>query len=163
MKMEGMSNFSEEQKEWVKMQRYMVDANVLVECKRYDGFRGKIFDMIEHKFFDYFITLIIVLNTILMCISYNGSSQTYNNWCDGINYFFLGIFAIEIILKLIAFGPRYYFFIKWNRFDFVIVILSFLVMITYSKRIPVTFSSKLVTVLRIIRVARLLKMIKKSK
>jgi hypothetical protein len=52
----------------------MVDAQVLVECKRSAGFRGKVFDIVENPKFEYFISIIIVLNTILMCLYYSGAS-----------------------------------------------------------------------------------------
>lgn len=114
MKMEGMSNLNEEQKEWVKIQRYMVEAEVQVECKRHEGFRGKVFDFVEHARFEYFISLVIVMNTVLMCIDYSDASKTYKKVLDQINNVFLYVFTIECILKLIAYGPRFYFFVKWN-------------------------------------------------
>ena len=75
--MEGMANLNDEQKEWVKIQRYMVEAEVQVECKRHEGFRIKFFDFVEHQRSDYFISIVIVLNTVLMCIDYSDASKTY--------------------------------------------------------------------------------------
>lgn len=69
---------------------------------------------------------------------------------------FISIFGLEAILKLTGFGVRYYFLDTWNRFDFLIVILS---IIAIDEDI---FQFK-VTAIRIIRVARLLRMVKSSK
>ena len=69
------------------------------------------------------------------------------------NIVFVVIFTFEAILKLLGYGPKYYFHEPWNKFDFTIVILSLLGFL----------SSFNVTALRIIRVARLLRMIKASK
>lgn len=137
----------------------MVDAEVQVECKRHEGFRGKVFDFVESARFEYFISIVIVLNTILMCIDYSDASKTYKKVLDQINNVFLYVFTLECILKLTAYGPRFYFFVKWNQFDFLIVISSLL---TISQKFASLLSFNL-TVLRIIRVARLLRMIKASK
>lgn len=57
---------------------------------------------------------------------------------------------------MIAHGPKFYFLDSWNKFDFIIVILS---LIALDESI---FNFK-INALRIIRVARLLRMIKASK
>jgi hypothetical protein len=44
---------------------------------------------------------------------------------DYVNYFFTAVFALEAILKLIAFEFSY-FKSGWNRFDFIVVITSFI-------------------------------------
>jgi len=72
------------------------------------------------------------------------------------NIIFVSIFAVEAVLKMTAHGIKFYFLETWNKFDFVIVILS---LVALDESI---FSFK-VNALRIIRVARLLRMIKASK
>lgn len=59
-------------------------------------------------------------------------------------------------MKMIAHGIRFYFLETWNKFDFVIVLLSLIAL-------DETIFSFKVNALRIIRVARLLRMIKASK
>ena len=66
------------------------------------------------------------------------------------------IFGLEALFKMIGHGPRFYFLEMWNKFDFVIVVLSILALDDS------LFSFK-VNALRVIRVARLLRMIKASK
>jgi hypothetical protein len=41
-----------------------------------------------------------------------------------LNYIFSFIFLAETIMKLVGLGFKEYFKDKWNRFDFIIVILS---------------------------------------
>lgn len=72
------------------------------------------------------------------------------------NYFFVIVFTIEAILKLLAFGPKFYWHVNWNKFDLIIVILSLL-------SLDESLFSFNITALRIIRVARLLRMIRASK
>lgn len=107
----------------------MVDANVIVECKRHEGWkgiRGKCYDIVENLFFEYFISLVIVLNTILMCLDYTDASERYKYISEQINNGFLYVFLVECVLKLTAYGSRYYFFVDWNKFDFFIVVISLL-------------------------------------
>ena len=118
-------------------------------------FRQKVYNLVRLDCFDFFITTVIVLNTITMCMDYYGASEDYLFALDICNLVFVAIFTLEAVLKLIGLGPKYYFYIDWNKFDFAVVVLS-LVSLTGS-------DSFNLTALRIIRVARLLRMIKSSK
>ncbi len=134
----------------------MADVKVpVMEVVPDSPFRKKIYKIVRSDLFEYFITAVIVLNTITMCMDYYGSSPGYNQALDICNIIFVVIFTSEAVLKLIGHGPRYYFYITWNQFDFAVVVLSLFSMLG-------TDSFNL-TALRIIRVARLLRMIKKSK
>ena len=133
-------------------------ANVKVpvmETVPENPFRRKVYDLVRRDCFDYFITAVIVLNTITMCMDYYGASEGYIQVLDICNIIFVVIFTMEAILKLIGLGPKYYFYIDWNKFDFGVVVLS-LVSLQGSENFNLT-------ALRIIRVARLLRMIKSSK
>jgi Ion transport protein len=74
--------------------------------------------------FDIFIMICIVLNMILMALSFEGQAEEYTKILEGINYFFTGVFAIESIMKLIGSGVSY-FYNSWNKFDFFVVCSSF--------------------------------------
>ncbi len=98
----------------------------------------------------------IVLNTFFLFLDYEGSPQVLKNTVKYGNITFICIFGVEAVLKFIGYGPRYYFLDTWNRFDFLIVVLS---LIAIDEDI---FKFK-ITALRIVRVARLLKLVKSSK
>ena len=91
-----------------------------------------------------------------MCMDFYGASETYLTVLEICNYVFVAIFTMEAILKLIAYGPTFYFYIDWNKFDFAVVILSLVSIGGFAEELQIT-------ALRIIRVARLLRMIKSSK
>jgi hypothetical protein len=63
-----------------------------------------------------------------------------------------------MVLKITAHGFKYYWHVNWNKFDFIIVIMS-LVAINETLLQNLNFN---VTALRIIRVSRLLRMVKTS-
>jgi hypothetical protein len=66
------------------------------------------------------------------------------------------IFTLEATLKILGLGIRYYWHENWNKFDFIIVIVSLV-------SLDSNLTSLNFTALRIIRVARLLRMVKASK
>ena len=117
--------------------------------------RLRVYNIVRQDYFDFFITSIIALNTITMCMDYYGADETYLQALEICNLVFVGIFTAEAVLKLTGLGPTYYFYIDWNKFDFAVVILSL-----FSLGDSESFN---LTALRIIRVARLLRMIKSSK
>jgi hypothetical protein len=118
--------------------------------------RKLIFKLVLSDYFDNFIMLVIALNTLFLCLDFHGAPFGLAKTVEIGNIIFVSIFGIEAVLKLLGLGLRYYFLDTWNKFDFVIVLLSILAMDED------VFSFK-VTAFRIIRVARLLKMVKSSK
>ncbi len=58
-----------------------------------------------------------------MAISFENSSEQYDLALSITNYIFTAVFTIEMVLKLIAFRLTY-FRAGWNKFDFVVVISS---------------------------------------
>jgi voltage-dependent calcium channel T type alpha-1H len=156
-KKEGSHNFTEEQKEWVKMQRIMLTVETkLVPIVPINKFRKFCFMIVENKKFEIFIVMMIAFNTIILIMPFDGATEEYNNVLAIINNAFVVIFVIEAAFKLFAYGPKFYFHEKWNRFDICVVIISLL-------SVDANMLAFNFTVLRIIRVARLLRMIKASK
>ena len=97
-----------------------------------------------------------------MTLDYDDSPRVYKETVDQINYFFTGVFIIEAILKLIAFGSGY-FQIGWNIFDFCVVCTSLFEIIldnldSRSMRF-LRLGPQLAKVLRVMRVGRLIRLI----
>ena len=66
----------------------------------------------------------IVVNTVFLCVDNYGKDETLTNVLDIANLVFVIIFTIEMILKIVAYGFKYYWHVNWNKFDFVIVMMS---------------------------------------
>ncbi|OCT63541.1 hypothetical protein XELAEV_18044637mg [Xenopus laevis] len=77
-------------------------------------------------FVDLAITICIVLNTLFMAMEHYPITEEFSNVLYVGNLVFTGIFTAEMVLKLIALDPYYYFQVGWNIFDGVIVSLSLL-------------------------------------
>jgi len=71
---------------------------------------------------------------------------------------FVVFFTVEMVIKITAYGWKYYWYVNWNKFDFIIVMLS-LIAVDEELLKSLNFN---VTALRIMRVSRLFRMVKTS-
>jgi len=90
--------------------------------------RTVIFKIVTHWIFEAVIVLAITLNTILMGVKWPNMDPNLIGWFEFINNCFTIFFTLECILKLIAFGCRF-FKESWNVFDFIIVVVSLVFLI----------------------------------
>uniref|UniRef100_A0A8C3H018 Sodium channel protein n=1 Tax=Corvus moneduloides TaxID=1196302 RepID=A0A8C3H018_CORMO len=93
-------------------------------CPLWLRIKEKVAAFIKDPFFDLTITLCIVMNTLFMALEHNNMSPTFKFMLKIGNLVFTGIFTAEMILKIIALDPYYYFQQPWNIFDSVIVTLK---------------------------------------
>lgn len=101
------------------------------------------------KPFDFFITIVILVNSFLIGVQTTYTNTTINT----IQTIILYIFTLEVIMRFIAAGNmREFFKSGWNVFDLVLVIIGW---------IPVSGSSgSTVMVLRVLRVFRVLRLLR---
>ena len=79
--------------------------------------------LVEQKYFQQGILLAILINTLSMGIEYHNQPEELTVIVETSNIVFSGIFAVEMLLKVIAEGPFKYISNGFNVFDGVIVIL----------------------------------------
>nr|XP_007963429.1 sodium channel protein type 9 subunit alpha isoform X6 [Chlorocebus sabaeus] len=87
-------------------------------------FKKCIYFIVMDPFVDLAITICIVLNTLFMAMEHHPMTEEFKNVLIIGNLVFTGIFAAEMVLKLIAMDPYEYFQVGWNIFDSLIVTLS---------------------------------------
>ncbi|XP_077665630.1 sodium channel protein type 5 subunit alpha-like isoform X4 [Eretmochelys imbricata] len=80
--------------------------------------------VVMDPFTDLTITLCIVMNTLFMALEHYKMTKEFDDMLYIGNLVFTGIFTAEMIFKIIALDPYYYFQQGWNIFDSIIVILS---------------------------------------
>ncbi len=81
--------------------------------------------LVENQIFSNFILIVILINAVVMGLQTSAKLEASIGHIMGmIDLVCLIIFTVEIVLKLMAYGIRF-FTDGWNIFDFVIVILSF--------------------------------------
>uniref|UniRef100_A0A8C6Q285 Sodium channel protein n=1 Tax=Nothobranchius furzeri TaxID=105023 RepID=A0A8C6Q285_NOTFU len=80
--------------------------------------------IVMDPFVDLAITICIVLNTLFMAMEHYPMTSDFEDMLSVGNLVFTGIFAGEMLFKLVAMDPYYYFQEAWNCFDGFIVTLS---------------------------------------
>ena len=80
--------------------------------------------MVTHWAFNFFITIMIILNTV--SLASDDFPQTYKKekFLKVCNIFFTWLFFGEMLLKLIGLGPKNYVRDFYNKFDAFIVLIS---------------------------------------
>nr|XP_046908928.1 voltage-dependent calcium channel type A subunit alpha-1-like isoform X14 [Dermatophagoides farinae] len=140
------------------LQRYMP--------KDKDSLKYKIWRVVVSTAFEYFIMVLIVLNTILLMMKYYKQSNEYKLTLQYTNATFTALFTLECMLKITAFGCRNFFKDSWNTFDFITVcgsVVDALVMeITFSAVNSKDFNFISVGFLRLFRAARLIKLLRQG-
>ena len=87
-------------------------------------FRAVLKAIIRFGLFDNFLTLCVLLNTVVMGMeSYDIDAETKAN-LEFLNVIFTWIFIVELCIKLLAIGPRKYVSNVMNILDGAVVMLS---------------------------------------
>jgi len=107
--------------------------------------------IVEARWFEPWMIGLILFNGVLIGLETSKDFVAqYGDWLHLGNDIILGVFIIEVVLKLAAVSPRFglYFGSGWNLFDFTVVVLSL---------IPATGEFALVA--RLVRVLRVLRLV----
>jgi voltage-gated sodium channel len=112
------------------------------------SWRGQLAAFVDGDKAQMFITLVILANAVTLGLETSHAiTERFGHVLDTLDVVFLSIFVIELLLKLIALGPRF-FLSAWNIFDFIIIGISL---------VPATGSLRVLRALRILRALRLVR------
>ncbi|XP_049884603.1 voltage-dependent calcium channel type A subunit alpha-1 isoform X8 [Pectinophora gossypiella] len=122
------------------------------------SFKYKVWRIVVSTPFEYFIMTLIVLNTLLLMMKYYNQNDLYADVLKYSNMGFTGMFSVETVLKIIAYGVKNFFKDPWNTFDFITVIGSIIdaLIMEFGEN---TFN---VGFLRLFRAARLIKLLRQG-
>ncbi|MBZ3883325.1 Sodium channel protein type 10 subunit alpha [Sciurus carolinensis] len=95
-------------------------------CPTWVKLKTALFGLVTDPFAELTITLCIVVNTVFMAMEHHGMSTAFETMLHVGNIIFTIFFTAEMVFKIIAFDPYYYFQKRWNIFDCVIVTVSLL-------------------------------------
>uniref|UniRef100_A0A674D7W4 Sodium channel protein n=1 Tax=Salmo trutta TaxID=8032 RepID=A0A674D7W4_SALTR len=90
-------------------------------CVPWVTFKKWMYFIVMDPFMDLFITICTVLNIIFMAMEHYPMTIQFEEMLSVGNLVFTGIFTAEMVLKLIAMDPYYYFQVGGNIFDSIIV------------------------------------------
>uniref|UniRef100_A0A8D0KQU4 Calcium voltage-gated channel subunit alpha1 H n=1 Tax=Strix occidentalis caurina TaxID=311401 RepID=A0A8D0KQU4_STROC len=88
------------------------------------AFGTKLKRIVESKYFNRGIMIAILINTLSMGIEYHEQPDELTNALEISNIVFTSMFALEMLLKLLAFGLFGYIKNPYNIFDGIIVVIS---------------------------------------
>ncbi|XP_068119134.1 voltage-dependent T-type calcium channel subunit alpha-1G isoform X2 [Hyperolius riggenbachi] len=80
--------------------------------------------IVDSKYFGRGIMIAILINTLSMGIEYHEQPDELTNALEISNIVFTSLFALEMVLKLLVYGPFGYIKNPYNIFDGIIVIIS---------------------------------------
>nr|XP_009666447.1 PREDICTED: voltage-dependent N-type calcium channel subunit alpha-1B isoform X12 [Struthio camelus australis] len=124
------------------------------------SFQYKMWKFVVSPPFEYFIMVMIALNTIVLMMKFYDAPETYEEMLKCLNIVFTSMFSMECVLKIIAFGVLNYFRDAWNVFDFVTVLGSITdILVT---EIADTDNFINLSFLRLFRAARLIKLLRQG-
>jgi hypothetical protein len=66
--------------------------------------------------FEYVIFVLIMVNTISLAMKFHNQPAAYTKGLDILNMFFTAVFALEFILKILAFKPKVRFLFLFFSF-----------------------------------------------
>ncbi|KJH46256.1 transporter, cation channel family protein [Dictyocaulus viviparus] len=124
-------------------------------------FQYRVWWFVTSRAFEYVIFLIIVFNTVSLACKHYPSGHKFEYVLDVLNLVFTGVFAFEAFFKIIALNPKNYFGDRWNAFDFIIVLGSFIDII-YGKLNPGGSNLISINFFRLFRVMRLVKLLSRG-
>lgn len=110
--------------------------------------------IVESDTFDYVIAAVILANAAILGLeTYDEIDRDVGGLLDALNKVFLGIFVVELLIRLAANGrrPQDYFRNGWNVFDLIVVGAAFVPGLSRNSTLL-----RLARLARIVRVVRLL-------
>ncbi|XP_034935713.1 voltage-dependent T-type calcium channel subunit alpha-1I isoform X2 [Chelonus insularis] len=130
----------------------------IIDCQVLETLQIKIRWLVEYEYFQQGILLAILINTFSMGIEYHQQPEELTVLVEMSNIVFSAIFALEMLLKIIAEGPFRYISNGFNVFDGIVVVLS---VIELCQSITEERSGNSgLSVLRTFRLLRILKLVR---
>ena len=112
------------------------------------SYSKKLISLVKHKYFRYVFDGIILVNAFVILAN-----------VDYIEWVFLAVFTLEILLKMYSFGFYMYFGKLWNIFDFVIIGAALIFDIVDEARGDDEDANVILDILLILRVMRIVKIL----
>ena len=115
---------------------------------------NRLWRLVESPIFTGLILIVIVANAVVLGLqTYDEVESKHGDTLNLLNDVFLGIFVVELALRIAAYGrrPQDFFRSGWNIFDFVVIGFAF---------VPgVRESSTLLRIARLLRVVRVVRIL----
>ncbi|CDW88224.1 voltage-gated ion channel superfamily [Stylonychia lemnae] len=155
-----------QQRQWLEQKKLCIKIQPKIKQleKLQNPLRELIRQLVISRPFEIIILSAIILNTLVLMLSWYGQAQESIIILDYINYVFAGIFTIEALLKITGLGPINYFKERWNVFDFIVVAGTIgSILITLFTSVTLGAATTFIRAFRISRIFRLIKRARRLK
>ena len=120
----GKSLMTALQRNWVQVEEKLYKLKPTARSKEPTSkMQADVWRMVNNPMFQKFITSIISANICLLAAESYDMTQEFKVAVRIIDFFFIGLYLLEIFLKIFAYGPQF-FVDRWNLFDFLVVVSS---------------------------------------
>ncbi len=123
--------------------------------------RTNFFFAVQSTAWEVVLAVLIVLNTVSMCMDMHAASDEYEYVLTIINICFLFIFTVELLIRYYALASARFWGDPWNILDVTLVALSIAGFLIEYLEIEIGFRPRLLRVPRMIRMLRLTRIIKR--
>uniref|UniRef100_A0A7S2SE50 Ion transport domain-containing protein n=1 Tax=Mucochytrium quahogii TaxID=96639 RepID=A0A7S2SE50_9STRA len=113
-------------------------------------YRAWIFhNIVDQMWFKLFVMFLIICNTGVLASEFFGQPEWMFEFQKYSNYAFLGLFTMEILLRVTAEGHKHYYSTWFNRFDVLIVFMGY---------VELLLDGNVASVFRLLRILRFMKL-----
>eukprot|EP01062_Namystynia_karyoxenos_P016880 TRINITY_DN1621_c0_g1_i2.p1 TRINITY_DN1621_c0_g1~~TRINITY_DN1621_c0_g1_i2.p1 ORF type:complete len:2570 (+),score=876.68 TRINITY_DN1621_c0_g1_i2:81-7790(+) len=154
----GLAELSNQQIEWIQAQRLLLQTALepIIPQPPTTGRMARLLQLCHRlsmsERLESWMTVCILTNAMMMSTSHYQRPALLEQFGDASNIFFVVAFTLEVVVKVIGMTPQFYFRDNWNRFDFSVVAVSL-----------VSGSGGPISVLRLFRVLRLVRLLNKTR
>ena len=155
---DGSAFLTQRQRQWLNAKRLITTVELSASASPpKQACRRPCFRLVQHPWFDAGILIAIAANSIILMCSFYGQPAWMDTMFTISNIFFITLFAAEAVSKIIGLGFDVYWRDSWNRFDLLLVLISFAGLALGSGS-----SSSVVRLFRLFRTARLLRLVRRA-
>lgn len=152
---------TQEQREWIRTRKSLLRLKpFLSQPKPKYWLQGVLQSVIRRPAFERFVLAAILVNTALMAAQWLGQPQQYTQFLDGANVAFAVIFASEAVIKIMALEFKVYWNSGWNRFDFVVVLVT---VVGMGLQYGLGLKTGAASVVRALRVGRVIRLVRRAR
>ncbi|KAG0026013.1 calcium channel protein [Podila clonocystis] len=128
----GISLLTVEQRRWIDLRRQLrLIKPTATPDRPTNKFRAFCYDMVIEKkgLLWKIMTVVLVLNVVLIASQHYAQPQTLTDIQDISYFIFLGLYSVEIFIKICGYGFHKWRLSRWNLYDFFITALALITLI----------------------------------
>ncbi|KAI1319626.1 calcium channel protein [Mortierella claussenii] len=128
----GISLLTVEQRRWLDLRRQLrMIKPTATPARPQNRIRAFCYDMVIEKkgVLWKIMTVVLVLNVCLIASQHYAQPQTLTDIQDVSYFIFLGLYSIEILIKLLGYGFHKWRLSRWNLYDFAITTLALITLV----------------------------------